>query len=137
MNRFALSPTMIRSPVCRIAPCSGNYLNQVLADARRHDKEFALLFLDIDDFKRVNDTLGHQAGDALLQEVTERLSKCLRQADYVARIENAGAPDEILARLGGDEFVILIPDISGSHAPSKLADRLLKIHGRTLQRGKS
>ncbi len=105
----------------------GEFLNQVLADARRHDKEFALLFLDIDDFKRVNDTLGHQAGDALLQEVTERLTKCLRQADYVARIENAGAPDEILARLGGDEFVILVPDISGSHVPSKLADRMLKI----------
>ncbi len=105
----------------------GEYLNQVLADARRHDKEFALLFLDIDDFKRVNDTLGHQAGDVLLQEVTDRLSECLRQADYVARISNAGVPDEILARLGGDEFVVLIPDISGSHAPSKLASRLLAI----------
>lgn len=103
------------------------YLNQVLADARRHDKQFALLFLDIDNFKRVNDTLGHQAGDVLLQEVTERLSKCLRQADYVARIDNVGVPDEILARLGGDEFIILIPEISGSHAPSKLADRLLTI----------
>jgi diguanylate cyclase (GGDEF)-like protein len=105
----------------------GEYLNRVLADARRHDKEFALLFLDIDDFKRVNDTLGHHAGDLLLQEVTERLSHCLRQADYVARIDNVSVPDEILARLGGDEFVILVPDISGSHAPSKLANRLLAI----------
>lgn len=103
------------------------YLNGVLADARRHDKQFALLFLDIDDFKRVNDTLGHHAGDLLLQEVTERLSNCLRQADYVARLDNVGSPDEMLARLGGDEFVILLPDISGSHAPSKLADRLLAI----------
>jgi predicted signal transduction protein with EAL and GGDEF domain len=55
------------------------------------------------------------------------LSNCLRQADYVAHLDNTGSPDEMLARLGGDEFVILMPDINGSHAPSKLADRLLAI----------
>ena len=103
----------------------GEYLNHVLADARRHNKQFALLFIDIDDFKRVNDTLGHHAGDQLLLKVTERLSRCLRQTDYVARIDSISAPDEILARLGGDEFVILVPDISGSHASSTLANRLL------------
>lgn len=101
------------------------YLNHMIADSRRHSKQFALLYLDIDDFKRVNDTLGHQAGDRLLQEVTERLSACMRQGDYVARIGAANQPDEILARLGGDEFVILLPDIGGAHAPSTLARRLL------------
>jgi diguanylate cyclase (GGDEF)-like protein len=105
----------------------GQYLRHVIADARRQDKQFALLFLDIDDFKRVNDTLGHQAGDTLLREVAERLSKCLRRADYVARINAFGEPDELLARLGGDEFVILLPDINGPHAPTTLANRLLNV----------
>ena len=71
------------------------YLNQVIADARRNNRQFALLFLDVDDFKRVNDTLGHQAGDRLLQEISERLSRCLREADYVARFESPGEPDEL------------------------------------------
>ena len=104
----------------------GEYLRHVIADARRHAKQFALLFLDIDDFKRVNDTLGHQAGDTLLKEVAERLSTCLRGTDYVARGHAFGEPDELLARLGGDEFVILVPDINAPHAPSTLANRLLK-----------
>jgi len=101
------------------------YLNHVIADARRCDKQFALLFLDIDDFKRVNDTLGHQAGDRLLQEITDRLAQCLRRADYVARIDTRGEADELLARLGGDEFVILLPDLKDAHAASSLATRLI------------
>jgi len=101
------------------------YVNHVIADARRGDKQFALLFLDIDDFKRVNDTLGHQAGDRLLREVTERLSQCLRRGDYMARIDSFSEPDELLARLGGDEFVILLPNIKDPHAPGSLARRLI------------
>jgi diguanylate cyclase (GGDEF)-like protein len=103
----------------------GEYLNQVIAESKRHAKQFALLYLDIDDFKRVNDTLGHQAGDQLLQEVTERLTATLRQADFVARGQLSPAGNELLARLGGDEFVILLPDINGAHAPGSLARRLL------------
>lgn len=102
-----------------------DYLNHVIADARRNDRQFALLFLDIDDFKRVNDSLGHQAGDQLLQEVTERLSHCLRRSDYVARMDSLGEPDDLLARLGGDEFVILLPDIKDPHGASSLASRLI------------
>ena len=102
------------------------YLNQVIADARRNDRQFALLFLDVDDFKRVNDTLGHQAGDRLLQEISERLTRCLRQADYVARFESPWEPDELLARLGGDEFIILLPDLKDPHGAGSLANRLIK-----------
>jgi len=102
------------------------YLNHVIGYSKRSEKEFALLFLDIDDFKRVNDSLGHQAGDQLLQEVTDRLSGCLRKTDYVARVESFDEPDEILARLGGDEFVVLLPDINDPHAPGSLAGRLLE-----------
>ena len=106
------------------------YLNHVIAHARRIRSQFALLFLDIDDFKRINDTLGHETGDRLLQEVTDRLSTCLRDADYVARMGGSDAPDEFLARLGGDEFIILLPDISGQHAPGALAHRLIEALSR-------
>ena len=108
------------------------YLNHVIAHARRIRSQFALLFLDIDDFKRINDTLGHETGDRLLQEVTDRLSTCLRDADYVARMGGSDAPDEFLARLGGDEFIILLPDISGQHAPGALAHRLIEALSRPL-----
>ncbi|MEA2080107.1 MAG: EAL domain-containing protein, partial [Pseudomonadota bacterium] len=96
------------------------------AHARRNQKQFALLFLDIDDFKRINDTLGHETGDLLLQKITERLAKCLRDTDYVARMGGFDDPDEFLARLGGDEFIILLPDISDQHAPGALAHRLIE-----------
>lgn len=101
------------------------YLGQVIADSKRNAKQFALLYLDIDDFKRVNDALGHHAGDELLQTVTERLSTCMRKSDYVARFGIHMEADEILARLGGDEFVILLPDIKGVHAPGRMAKRML------------
>lgn len=102
------------------------YLNHVIAHARREQKQFALLFLDVDDFKRINDTLGHETGDRLLQEVTDRLSNCLRDTDYVARMGGFDAPDEFFARLGGDEFIILLPDISDQHVPGALAQRLIE-----------
>ena len=78
------------------------------------------------DFKRINDTLGHETGDLLLQEVAERLANCLRDTDYVARMGGFDEPDEFLARLGGDEFIMLLPDISDQHAPGALAHRLIK-----------
>ena len=102
------------------------YLSHVIAHARRTQTQFALLFLDIDDFKRINDTLGHETGDLLLQEVAERLAHCLRDTDYVARMGGFDEPDEFLARLGGDEFIMLLPDISDQHAPGALAHRLIK-----------
>ena len=77
-------------------------LAQHLALGQRHDLRFALLFFDLDHFKRVNDSLGHSCGDAVLQEISHRLSARVRAADTVAR-------------LGGDEFVILLTGLSGSN----------------------
>jgi diguanylate cyclase (GGDEF)-like protein/PAS domain S-box-containing protein len=74
-------------------------LNQVLAACGRTARYAALLFVDLDDFKNVNDSLGHDAGDQLLQQVGRRLVDCLRQQDTVARF-------------GGDEFVVLVPELS-------------------------
>jgi diguanylate cyclase (GGDEF)-like protein len=78
-----------------------------------------LLYIDLDGFKRINDTDGHAAGDALLVALTERLRGCLRGADSIAhRVETA-------ARLGGDEFVVLLADCGGPAAVAAVADRIL------------
>ncbi len=78
-------------------------LQTTLDDAARTRDHLALLFLDLDGFKRVNDSLGHAHGDRLLQLVAERISQQLR-------------PDDVVARIGGDEFVILLPDVGGDQA---------------------
>jgi len=85
-------------------------LEQALAEAEREAYPVGVLLLDLDDFKLVNDTLGHSAGDALLDQVAERLRSCARPSDTVAR-------------LGGDEFVIVVPMRGGEIAD--VADRIL------------
>lgn len=72
-------------------------LNQAVRQTRREDKKFALMFLDLDGFKQVNDTLGHAAGDILLQQTAVRLTECMRASDTVARL----AGDEFTCILGG------------------------------------
>ncbi len=85
--------------------------------AARKDGRLAALFVDLDRFKNVNDTQGHGAGDALLREVAERLSQCVRWRE--------GSRD-IVARIGGDEFVILLTAISEAHQPHSVAERMLE-----------
>lgn len=75
----------------------GDHLSQALAQARRYNRRLALLFVDLDGFKVVNDTFGHDAGDVLLREIATRLRACLREGDVIGRI-------------GGDEFVVLIEE---------------------------
>jgi diguanylate cyclase (GGDEF)-like protein len=101
------------------------YLSHALAHAQRHRQILALLFLDLDDFKRVNDTLGHQVGDQVLQEIAERLSKTLRTTDYLARGESDLGTDTI-ARLGGDEFIVLLPDLKDPRHAAVVAGRVLR-----------
>ncbi len=81
----------------------GDRLKRALAACRRHEQRGALLFLDLDNFKTLNDTLGHELGDALLKEVARRLLGCVRDTDTVAR-------------LGGDEFVAVLEELDGEHA---------------------
>ncbi|MBV9291933.1 MAG: EAL domain-containing protein, partial [Frankiales bacterium] len=90
------------------------------------DSQPALLFLDLDRFKVVNDTLGHAAGDELLRAVAHRLQACVRT-------------DDLVARLGGDEFTILLPSVTGAPAALELAERVVdalaepvRVDGRTL-----
>lgn len=87
-------------------------LEHALARDARHQEPVAILFLDVDDFKAVNDTLGHKAGDRLLTTIGRRLRSCTRPGDTAARI-------------GGDEFTVLVEDATGRANPVRLAERLL------------
>ncbi len=98
-------------------------LDRELLRARRDNRQLALLFLDLDGFKRINDTLGHSAGDYLLQAVAERLRDKLRAGDIVSR----PALDEgtlHFARLGGDEFTVVLPDIEDVQVVKSIAQRV-------------
>jgi len=86
------------------------YLERALVQAKRHNESLAVLFLDMDDFKRINDTLGHYRGDALLQNFSARITRCIRNKDYLESTKDY-QQDPIIARLGGDEFMILLPSI--------------------------
>jgi diguanylate cyclase (GGDEF)-like protein/PAS domain S-box-containing protein len=86
-------------------------LDQAIAVAHRQDRLTALIYIDLDRFKTVNDSLGHAAGDLLLKEAALRLAECIREGDT-------------LARTGGDEFVVILPGISG-RAAIKVADRVV------------
>jgi diguanylate cyclase len=94
-------------------------LNQLLARAQRYTSSFAILFIDLDGFKRVNDSRGHDVGDLVLRAVAERLRQNVRAADTVARI-------------GGDEFVILIDALRAGPDATTLAQKLQGLLGKPL-----
>jgi diguanylate cyclase (GGDEF)-like protein len=104
-------------------------LRKALEYSERYKTTFAMLFLDLDNFKRINDTLEHRIGDLLLQGVADRLSHCVRSADTVARQEENPVTNTI-ARLGGDEFTILLTDINAMQDAAKVAQRILSILSR-------
>ena len=89
---------------------------------RRKDYVFAVLFLDLDGFKMINDSLGHLIGDQLLLAVATRLEKSLRSSDTVARLGQGFT----MARLGGDEFTVLLDDLKDASDASRAAERLMK-----------
>jgi diguanylate cyclase (GGDEF)-like protein/PAS domain S-box-containing protein len=89
---------------------------------RRKDYLFAVFFLDLDGFKMINDSLGHQVGDQLLVGVASRLEKCLRATDTVARLGEGF----VVARMGGDEFTVLLDDLKHPDDAKQAAERLMK-----------
>ncbi len=99
-------------------------LGQALDHARRNGKLVAAFFIDLDHFSRINDTLGHEAGDQLLQQVALRLRACCRdREDEVGPAQAAIAAD--VARLGGDEFTVIMPGLASAEDAGKLARRIL------------
>jgi diguanylate cyclase (GGDEF)-like protein/PAS domain S-box-containing protein len=97
-------------------------LEQALAMATRMQRQFALIFIDLDHFKSINDTHGHEAGDAVLKEVATRLRRCVRRVDTVSR-------------LGGDEFVVLLADTGGAGQAAHVAATILQLVARSIEVG--
>lgn len=99
-------------------------LDLLLRLTKRNDEMLALLFLDLDNFKRVNDSLGHSAGDLLLREVAQRLASCVRDSDVVAHFVDTDSRIDV-SRLGGDEFTVVLNQVENIDAVSMVAQRLL------------
>ena len=97
-------------------------LTRALAHAQRKKQIIALLFLDLDHFKSVNDSLGHDVGDQLLKEVADRLKSCLREGDTIAR-------------LGGDEFTIILEEINESENIANVAQKIIDMMSRSFSVG--
>lgn len=101
--------------------------DQAVARGARQHKQVALLFLDLDGFKRINDVLGHAAGDDLLRQVAARLQACIRASDTACRY-------------GGDEFVILLPELEGNDSAASVCEKIRAhltqpylVHGNTIR----
>jgi diguanylate cyclase (GGDEF)-like protein len=93
-------------------PAFYNQLPLSLAQAEEAEHRLAVLFIDLDDFKPINDTYGHEVGDQLLQQAAQRLRQQLRSSDFIARF-------------GGDEFVAILPGLTEQHEVGRIADKLI------------
>jgi diguanylate cyclase len=102
---------------------SRSRLNSALAAAKQHQRMLAVLYLDLDNFKRVNDTLGHAVGDELLCLVAARLRSSLRAEDTVDELPSSRSSH--IARLGGDEFIVILPNIRSADDAAGVAARLI------------
>src|SRR5437667_90057 len=102
-------------------------LGAALARARRASRVVATLFVDLDHFKRINDSLGHAVGDRLLQRITERLRTCVRGSDVVGSAGEADEPSSpVIGRLGGDEFIVVLTDLPHPLDADRVARRILR-----------
>jgi len=100
----------------------GEHLDVAIANAAQGNRSVGLLFLDLDDFKTVNDTLGHSVGDALLVQIAQRLGQCVRESDQIARI-------------GGDEFLILLNNLTDPKACARVAEKIIAAVSQPLELG--
>ena len=100
-------------------------VDATIALAKEMQQTCAVLHFDLDNFKRVNDALGHAAGDELLRAVARRLSATLREGDLITRANRGVDPDAFIARLGGDEFTVLLPEIGNKEDAGAVVERLL------------
>jgi diguanylate cyclase (GGDEF)-like protein len=102
------------------------HTSHAIRTAKRNGTYLALIYLDLDQFKRINDTLGHSAGDELLKKVAKTLYKSIRSFDIVGIAHKKESDRHSISRLGGDEFSILITDLTEVQNSAKVADRVIK-----------
>ena len=95
-------------------------LDQVISRAKRNKEYFSVFFMDLDHFKQVNDSMGHDAGDEVLKIFAERIQKCIRVEDTVAR-------------MGGDEFTIILENLNSVQSPTVIAEKILKVMQEPLE----
>jgi diguanylate cyclase (GGDEF)-like protein len=100
-------------------------MHKAIAHAERHGQQVAIMFIDLDHFKRVNDTLGHGAGDELLRVVSARLDTSVRALDSVGRGSGDNADTNSIARLGGDEFIVMLNNVQRVADAAGVARRLV------------
>lgn len=124
--RLAYQDTLTRLPNRYLLK---DRLIQAIESAKKYNRQMAILFLDLDGFKRINDMLGHDIGDKLLQQIARRLSKYVRKSDTVARIKGADMKNTV-ARLGGDEFTILLSEIKHIQGVAQVAQRILDLFSK-------
>jgi diguanylate cyclase (GGDEF)-like protein len=98
-------------------------LDSAIARSSRDDSVFAVMHIDLDRFKQINDTLGHSVGDQLLKAVAQRLENCVRGTDTVVRL--ADRETDMLSRMGGDEFTVLLCNLAGEHNADRIARRIV------------
>ena len=100
-------------------------LEITLAESFREQSQLGLLFLDLDRFKTINDSLGHHVGDYLLKLVADRISNCIREADFFSRL-NTRDTKHYISRLGGDEFTVMLPRLQNLEDAGQVAHRINK-----------
>src|SRR5512144_3355759 len=100
------------------------FMSISIHSAKRNQRTLAVLFLDLDNFKCVNDTLGHDSGDILLREVSARLVNCVRSSDCTSHFVSEQKEVAPVTRLGGDEFVILLTEIKCAENAAQVAKRV-------------
>lgn len=101
-------------------------LNRLLMQSKRNKWKTAVLFIDLDDFKKVNDRLGHSAGDELLVQISERLKNRLRQSDMLFDQSAGPSVDQLISRRGGDEFNAILSSIKAPHDAAVVAERIIQ-----------
>ena len=101
-------------------------VTEAIRVAEELESRLSVLYIDLDDFKRINDSLGHSVGDALLCSISKRLETCVRKDDYVARYGMGGSHLHV-ARLGGDEFTVILREVETDDEASNVANRISEV----------
>lgn len=106
--------------------------SRIMPEAVRQSKKLAVLFIDLDHFKQINDTMGHSSGDKVLVTIADRLKTIFRTSDIISRT-NGDQHSSMISRVGGDEFIIIAIDIETPENAAKIAERVIESIGKPIQ----